>query len=135
MGFAHLGVYPNSTGKLPRFSLRLQSKQGSKKGKSRAKKAVTEGKAVLLDVREKSEWDEGHLKDAKLLPLSALKVSPKAEDVARVVPKDKIVYCHCGSGIRSLKAADALEKLGYDVRPLKPGFGDLLKAGFWPAPK
>jgi rhodanese-related sulfurtransferase len=99
------------------------------------KKAVADDKAVLLDVREKSEWDDGHLKDAKLLPLSALKAGAKVEDVAKILPKDKIVYCHCASGIRSLKAADALQKLGYDVRPLKSGYEDLLKAGFAPAPK
>ncbi len=94
------------------------------------KKALTDGKAVLLDVREKSEWDDGHLKDAKLLPLSILKGGAKAEDVAKVAPKDKIIYCHCGSGVRCLKAADELKKLGYDVRPLKSGYKDLLKAGF-----
>ena len=99
------------------------------------KKAVADGKAVLLDVREKSEWDDGHLKDAKLLPLSTLKGGAKAEDVAKIVPKDKVVYCHCGSGVRCLKAADELKKLGYDVRPLKPGYADLLKAGFAPAGK
>lgn len=98
------------------------------------KRAVADGKAALLDVREKAEWDDGHLKDAKLLPLSALKAA-KAEDVARIAPKDKIVYLHCGSGVRCLKAADALKKLGYDVRPLKPGYMDLLKAGFAPASK
>ena len=99
------------------------------------KKAVADGKAVLLDVREKSEWDGGHLKDAKHLPLSALKGDVKAEDVVKVAPKDKIIYCHCSAGVRCLKAADALTKLGYDVRPLKPGYTDLLKAGFAPAPK
>ena len=99
------------------------------------KKAVADEKAVLLDVREKSEWDDGHLKDAKLLPLSALKAEPKAEDVAKIIPKGKVVYCHCAAGVRSLKAADELKKLGYDVRPLKPGYADLLKAGFAPAPK
>lgn len=99
------------------------------------KKALADDKAVLLDVREKSEWDDGHLKDAKLLPLSTLKGGAKAEDVAKIVPKDKVVYCHCGSGVRCLKAADELKKLGYDVRPLKPGYADLLKAGFAPAGK
>ena len=99
------------------------------------KKAIADDKAILLDVREKSEWDDGHLKDAKLLPLSVLKAGAKAEDVAKIIPKDKVVYCHCGSGVRSLKAADELKKLGYDVRPLKPGYMDLLKAGFAPAPK
>ena len=99
------------------------------------KKAVADDRAVLLDVREKSEWDEGHLKDAKLLPLSVLKAGAKAEDVAKIIPKDKVVYCHCGSGVRCLKAADELKKLGYDVRPLKDGYKDLLNAGFAPAPK
>jgi phage shock protein E len=96
------------------------------------KKALADGKAVLIDVREKDEWDDGHLKDAKFLPLSTLKGGAKAEDVAKVAPKDKIVYCHCGSGVRCLKAADELKKLGYDVRPLKPGYKELLKAGFAP---
>ncbi|QEG26156.1 putative adenylyltransferase/sulfurtransferase MoeZ [Gemmata obscuriglobus] len=99
------------------------------------KKALADDKAVLLDVREKAEWDDGHLKDAKLLPLSTLKGGAKAENVAKIVPKDKVVYLHCGSGVRCLKAADELKKLGYDVRPLKPGYADLLKAGFAPAGK
>jgi phage shock protein E len=99
------------------------------------KKAVADGKAVLLDVREKSEWDDGHLQDATLLPLSVLTGGAKGEDVLRVVSKDKIVYCHCGSGVRCLKAADELKKLGYEVRPLKQGYRDLLKAGFPPAAK
>jgi len=99
------------------------------------KNAVAADRAVLLDVREQSEWDDGNLKDAKLLPLSVLKAGAKAEDVAKIIPKDKIVYCHCGSGVRCLKAADELKKLGYDVRPLKPGYADLLKAGFAPAGK
>ena len=99
------------------------------------KKALAAGKAVLLDVREKDEWDDGHLKDAKLLSLSTLKGGAKAEDVAKVAPKDKIIYCHCGSGVRCLKAADELKKLGYEVRPLKPGYKELLKAGFEPAEK
>ena len=99
------------------------------------KKAVADDKAVLLDVREKSEWDDGRLEDAKLLPLSVLKAGARAEDVARIIPKDKVVYCHCGSGVRCLKEADELKKLGYDVRPLKAGYTDLLEAGFAPAPK
>ena len=44
------------------------------------KKAVADDKAVLLDVREKSEWDDGHLEDAKLLPLSVLRAGAKPED-------------------------------------------------------
>ena len=113
----------------------VQAADHTKDKPDEVKKAVADGKAVLLDVREKSEWDRGHLKDAKHLPLSYLQEAPKTEDVAKVVPKDKIVYCHCASGVRCLKAADALKKLGYDARALKPGYADLLKAGFAPAAK
>lgn len=98
------------------------------------KKAVADGKAVLLDVREQREWDAGHLKAAKLLPLSGLD-EIKPEKLARKVPKGKIVYCHCAAGGRALMAAEVFEKFGYDVRPLEPGYKDLLKAGFEPAPR
>jgi phage shock protein E len=93
------------------------------------KKAVSEKKAVLVDVREESEWNDGHLKDAILLPLSKLK-DVKASDVPKELKKDQPIYLHCGSGRRCLKAADELKKLGYDVRPLKEGYNDLVKAGF-----
>lgn len=52
------------------------------------KKAIADGKAVLIDVREKDEWDDGHLKDAKLLPLTSLKGGANADDVSKVAPKD-----------------------------------------------
>jgi phage shock protein E len=93
------------------------------------KKAVADKKAVLIDVREESEWNEGHLKAAMLLPLSKLKTITAAE-LPKEIVKEQPVYLHCGSGKRCLKAADALKNLGYDVRPLKEGFEDLAKAGF-----
>ena len=91
--------------------------------------ALKSKKAVLVDVREKSEWDKGHLQGAKLIPLSALKGDLTAEEVRKVIPKDVIVYCHCASGYRCLEAAPLLRKCGYEVRPLQPGYKALLKAG------
>jgi phage shock protein E len=99
------------------------------------KQAVADGKAVLLDVREKEEWDAGHLRAARLLPLSVLQDAVKADELARSVPKGKVIYCHCAAGRRSLQAADILKPFGYDVRPLEPGYQALLKAGFEPAPR
>jgi len=90
------------------------------------RKNVTDKKAVLIDVREQSEWDDGHLDSATLVPLSALKKGEQADSL----PKDRIIYAHCASGKRCLTAADILKKQGYDVRPLKAGYMDLLKAGF-----
>src|SRR5262245_46650886 len=86
--------------------------------------------AVLVDVREQKEWDDGHLKDARLMPLSKLKVDKEAEKLTKDLSKKKIVYCHCAAGVRALTAADILKKQGYDVRPLKAGYKDLLEAGF-----
>lgn len=94
------------------------------------KQALANGTAVLLDVREKNEWERGHLKDAKWLPLSTINAGMKGEDLARLVPKGTIIYCHCASGVRCLRAAEVLRRFGYEVRPLKPGFADLVRAGF-----
>jgi rhodanese-related sulfurtransferase len=58
-----------------------------------------------------------------------------AKEVAKLLPKDKIVYCHCRSGGRVLPATDILKELGYDVRPLKAGYSQLLEAGFPKAPE
>src|SRR6476661_5546088 len=90
---------------------------------------VATHKAVLVDVREPGEWKEGHVEGAISLPLSSLnKVDTTA--LEHLLPKDKIVYTHCVMGVRALKAAKILEKLGYSVRPLNAGYQDLVKAGF-----
>jgi rhodanese-related sulfurtransferase len=93
-------------------------------------RGVAEQKAVLVDVREKEEWEDGHLRDARLLPLSTLERGVARADLARVLPQDKVIYLHCALGGRCLQAAAILKKQGYDVRPLKPGFDALLDAGF-----
>ena len=83
-------------------------------------------KAVLVDVREEEEWDEGRLAPARLVPLSKIREGLKPD----ALPRDKIIYLHCRSGGRSLIAQELLKKVGYDVRALKQGYRDLLKAGF-----
>ena len=94
------------------------------------KKTVADGKAVLVDVREESEWKDGHLKDARHLALSDIKAGIPEEKLKKTIPAGSIVYLHCASGKRCLAAADLLKKQGYDVRPLKDGYENLLKAGF-----
>lgn len=98
------------------------------------KAALAKKEAVLVDVREKGEWDRGHLEGAVLLPLSWIKAESKgdkfAEQVGEKVPEKKILYLHCRSGGRVLSATPLLKKAGYDVRPLQQGFDDLREAGF-----
>ncbi len=91
--------------------------------------------AVLIDVREKSEWDKGHVEGAVFLPLSELQAGVEPKSLAEKLPKGKIIYTHCVVGKRSLTAGNILEKQGYDVRPLKAGYEELLQAGFKKAPK
>lgn len=106
------------------------------------KAKVESKKAILADVREPREWDKGHLKDAVLLPLSRLSewerdgisASDKAK-LSKSLPKGSVVYCHCAAGGRALPGAEALKKLGYDARPLKTGYRDLIEAGFVPESK
>lgn len=92
------------------------------------KTSVTAGKAVLVDVREQAEWDNGHLKVAQLVPLSLL--SKDGAEIPATLPKDKPIYLHCRSGARCLKAAEILKAKGYDARPLEAGYGQLVKDGF-----
>jgi rhodanese-related sulfurtransferase len=94
------------------------------------KELVEAKKAVLVDVRDLVEWNDGHVDVAVHLPWRDLQDKLTEEQVREKVPKDKIIYTHCAVGYRSLKAGKILLKYGYDIRPLKPGFDELVKAGF-----
>lgn len=98
------------------------------------KQNLAQKKAVLIDVREQKEWDKDHLQDARLWPLSQLRLVSKdaalRQKLEKDLPKDRIIYCHCGSGVRVLTASAILGKLGYDIRPLAAGFDELREAGF-----
>lgn len=92
-------------------------------------------KAILIDVRELKEWQRGHVRGAMHVPLSEL--AEKENDaaylaeLAKKLPKDKPIYVHCAAGKRCLSACDVFEQLeGFDFRPLKPGYKDLIGAGF-----
>ncbi len=91
---------------------------------------VAEKKAVLIDVREEKEWKQGHLKSARLLPLSHLERGVAKETLKEFLPKDMIVYLHCASGARCIEAAELLTDLGFEVRALKPGYDEFVEAGF-----
>ena len=92
------------------------------------KKAVDDGKAVLIDVREKDEWDVAHVKSATLIPGSTIKVD--AKKAAEALPKDKAIYVHCAVGGRALRCAKEWKALGYDVRPVTYNVSAFEKAGF-----
>ena len=66
------------------------------------------GKAVLLDVRTEEEYSEGHIPGSINISLQDIdKVTSVIEN------KDRPIYVHCQSGIRSSQARDRLRELGY----------------------
>jgi len=97
---------------------------------------VESGQAVLIDVREPSEWDAGHVASAVAVPNRALSKAHQANDetglaaLLAALPKDKPVYCHCAKGVRAQSAAKILKERGYQAVPLEPGYDDLAAAGF-----
>ena len=106
-----------------------QAAEHTKDSLKTVKQNVDDETAVLVDVREKGEWDSGHVAGAIFLPLSSLQDGPNKETL-KAVPRGKTLYIHCAVGKRALVAANILEKQGYIVQPLKPGYKDLISAGF-----
>ncbi len=94
------------------------------------KERLKSKEAVLIDVRELNEWNEGHLEDAKLVPLSNIRYPQKRINATKDLSKEEIIYCHCRTGKRVFIATHYLTKEGYDIRPLKAGYKNLLSDGF-----
>jgi rhodanese-related sulfurtransferase len=69
--------------------------------------ALAKADAMLIDVREKSEYDEARIPGSVLIPLGELS-SRLAE-----VPVDRDVYVHCRMGGRSARAVDYLRTFGH----------------------
>ncbi|MFR0357403.1 rhodanese-like domain-containing protein [Streptomyces sediminimaris] len=77
----------------------------------------TEGEAVLLDVREKAEWNAGHAPKALHLPLTRLMSGAGLPASARGKP----VMTICRSGHRSRQAAKLLAAQGVEVSDVAGG--------------
>ncbi len=64
--------------------------------------------AVLLDVRTREEYAEGHIPSSKNLPLQVIDKAGKYIDNV-----DVPVFVYCKSGSRSSMAKEALKSMGY----------------------
>ena len=82
--------------------------------------------AVIVDVRDKDEWDEGHIPHAIHLPRGTIEL-----DIEEKVPDpNAVIICHCGGGGRSALAAESLQKMGYkNVRSMAGGLKAWKAAG------
>lgn len=76
-----------------------------------AKTMIDESEEILiLDVREQSEFDEGHIPGAVLLPVGTITEETAAGVIA---DKETVTLVYCRSGNRSKTAAQSLADLGY----------------------
>lgn len=88
---------------------------------------------LLVDVRESSEHEQGHLPGARLIPRGILEAAadlgyPK-HDAELVNARDRQVVLYCATGGRSAMAAAVLQMMGFrNVISLDGGFTAWAKA-------
>ncbi len=91
-----------------------------------AAKSKSSPDAVIVDVREKDEFDEAHIPDAVHMSRGMLEFEIEDQFPDRNTP----IICHCGGGGRSALAAETLQKMGYkNVRSMAGGFKAWKTAG------
>src|SRR5689334_11208250 len=91
-----------------------------------AARKVESGAAVLIDVREKDEWDEQHI--PKAIHVSRGRLEGEIEE--KVTDPNATIIVHCGGGGRSALAAETLQRMGYkNVMSLSGGLKAWKKAG------
>ena len=84
-------------------------------------------KAILLDVREDSEWAKGHAFEAVHLGKGVLE-----RDIEQLIPDPHAeIIMYCGGGYRSALTADVARRMGYqNVSSLVGGYRALAQAGW-----
>lgn len=70
---------------------------------------------LVVDVRQPEEYREGHIADAKLIPLGEF------GSRLRELPKNKEIVCVCASGSRSRSATKLLVEAGYNAFDMQGG--------------
>jgi sulfur-carrier protein adenylyltransferase/sulfurtransferase len=88
---------------------------------------ATNQEIVLVDVREKHEWNEGHLPGAIHVPRGYRELQ-----IEEAVPdKSKTVVLYCAGGVRSLMAGVTLQQMGYqNPISMSGGFGQWKGNGY-----
>ncbi len=88
--------------------------------------ALPAGATAIIDVREASEWEQGHLPGARHISKSYIE-----QQIEAAVPdRDAPVILYCAGGVRSLFAAQTLAEMGYtDVASMSSGFQGWKSAG------
>ncbi len=81
-------------------------------------------RAVVLDVRNSSEFDEGHIPEAVQVPY--LQLNKRLDEV----PVGSPIFVHCKSGFRSARAVSYLNAHGFSATNVAGGFMAWEEAGY-----
>ena len=82
--------------------------------------ALVKQGAIILDVRSKSEYAGGHIKNSINIPVNELQ-----NNLSRLKNKDKTIITCCASGMRSASAKSILQNNGYNNVHNGGGWGSL----------
>jgi rhodanese-related sulfurtransferase len=78
-------------------------------------KALLRSGATLIDVRSRGEWNSGHAREARHIPLDQLDAKLSS------LPTSTPVVTICKSGVRSAMAARTLAAHGFEVSSVRGG--------------
>ncbi|MDR4506525.1 MAG: hypothetical protein MRK01_17270 [Candidatus Scalindua sp.] len=92
--------------------------------KARAERGDT---FYLVDVREESEWNKGHITNAIYIGKGVIE-----RDIEKTITNmGSEIILYCGGGFRSALAADSLQKMGYsNVYSMAGGYSGWVEAGY-----
>ncbi|MBT6420168.1 MAG: MBL fold metallo-hydrolase [Gammaproteobacteria bacterium] len=77
----------------------------------KAKDIMTNSSVTIIDVREESEFNAGHIDQAVLLPRGVLEF--KINSIAEFADKSAAIIVYCATGKRSALSANTLQNMGY----------------------
>ena len=111
------------------------SKIGRLKGVSMSFKSISVADAaqsikngvLVIDVREQNEYDQSHIENSVLVPLSTV----SAEKINEINPQNKTILIHCHAGKRSKVAANIILSQGYagEILELDEGISAWIEFG------
>jgi sulfur-carrier protein adenylyltransferase/sulfurtransferase len=110
-----------------------RARQGVREADPESARQLQGDGALVIDVREQDEFDQGAIPGAVHIPRGYLEMR-----VENAVPdRDTPVVVYCAGGTRSLFGAETLQQLGYtNVRSLAGGFNAWKTAGLpWGIPQ
>jgi len=115
-------MYLKKTVQLLLVVLVLSVSVGCSQGEPESAWKMINSGALLVDVRSPGEFNQGHLPDAKLIPVGDVesRIAEFGDD------KNRPIVVYCKAGVRAAKAINVLKEHGYTNVLNGGGYSDLM---------